>query len=109
MTQMDNVIHVNFGARRKRALKPNASELINRANELARSAQYKEALKLYRKACRIEPELWEAHYNLGYCLYEQRRMPGAILSFEKALSLAPHSPHVRFNLASAFNKVGRSI
>lgn len=81
--------------------------MIATANELARSSQHKEALRLFRKACRIDPTLWQAHYSLGYCLYEQGRLVSAIRSFETALSLAPHAGHVRFNLARAFCKVGR--
>lgn len=108
---MDNVIYVEFGDRLSRVLKrkPDARSMINLANQFARRANHAEALRLYRKACQVEPELWEAHYNLGYCLYERRHLAGAIRSFERALSLAPRSSHVRFNLASAFNKAGLRI
>ena len=102
----DNVIHVDF-ANRGRALKSDPQTLINSANRLARGGEHQAALSLYHRACLAEPERWEVHYNLGFCLYEMQDFPSAIASLERALLLAPDSGDVLMTLASALWTAGK--
>lgn len=99
---MENVIRVDFSGNRARAL-------VNLANQLARRGNHALALKLYRRACKTAPNLWELHYNLGYCLLQSGRLSEAIRSFDRALALGPREPVVRFNLARALAQRGDRI
>jgi tetratricopeptide (TPR) repeat protein len=65
-----------------------------------------EALEHYREALRIDPNLTEAHNNLGILLLQQGFTHQAIQQFEQALALKPDlAAHT--NLAGAYARAGR--
>ncbi len=47
------------------------------------------ALARFRKAIEIDPNLWEAHYNLGVVLRRRGRMEEASAAFQQALAINP--------------------
>ncbi len=54
-----------------------------------KSALFDDAIASYREALRIDPELAEAHLNLGNTLRGLNQPEEAIASFRRALELRP--------------------
>jgi len=78
------------------------------AYELMKEGKYEEAKPHAEKAAELAPSLFVAHHALGRILFETGDADQAIQSLETAMKLAPDSPEVRFSLARAYAKAGRS-
>ncbi len=59
------------------------------------------AEQLYRQILSVDPDLAEAHMNLGIALAGQSRLDEAIAAFENAVLLRPESADGWFNLGNA--------
>ena len=60
------------------------------------------AMKLYKRATRLDPHYSEAFNNLGTIYYSQKSYRRAIHLYKTALRLAPNSATVYSNLGSAY-------
>jgi tetratricopeptide (TPR) repeat protein len=60
------------------------------------------------QAVQVGPRNFVAHKALGQCLLEAGEIEQAIASLETARALADDSPSVRFTLAQAYQRAGRS-
>jgi serine/threonine protein kinase/cytochrome c-type biogenesis protein CcmH/NrfG len=60
------------------------------------------AEKAARKAIRLQPGFFQAHYHLGRALMQQKRFPEAIAAFEQAKSISPSSGTANFGLAQVY-------
>lgn len=70
------------------------------------------AAKCFKNAFKIEPDLYEARFNLGLCLAAEDKHEQAIAQFENALSQDEHDLESRFHLAlslMALNNHKRAI
>jgi tetratricopeptide (TPR) repeat protein len=67
-----------------------------------------EAIEHYRESLRLNPENAGAHYNWGFALASEGRLPEAIEHYQQALRLKPDFAEVEGNLAAALVSVGRS-
>jgi tetratricopeptide (TPR) repeat protein len=67
-----------------------------------------DAKKDAKKAVVLAPDSSEAHYLLGRCLLDEGDTPAAIQELELARRLSPNRPKVRFNLARAYSRAGRT-
>jgi len=57
---------------------------------------------------RSEPDLWEAHFNLGLAYAQMAGREGdAIAEYRTALRLKPDSALAHFHLGNTFHKMGR--
>lgn len=72
--------------------------LLNHANELS--------IRCFKKASKLDPELYEAHYNLGLCFAAEDKHEQAIMQFERALS-EEEDAEVHFQLASSLYALKR--
>ena len=63
-----------------------------------------EMIQLLNKALKIQPNLPDAHNNLGNALQERGELNAAIASFKKALELNPTHPSIHYNLGNALKK-----
>ncbi len=63
------------------------SNLLNQANELDSQGKYEEAIKLCKKASKIQPDNPEVYYLWGYSLFHQKKCPEAIEEYGKSLQL----------------------
>jgi tetratricopeptide (TPR) repeat protein len=54
--------------------------------------RYAEAATMYRKALELQPQLWEAHVNLGSALLRENRLSEARAQFEAAFKGDPFNP-----------------
>jgi magnesium-transporting ATPase (P-type) len=73
----------------------------NKAVELQRKGELKEAEKEYRAVLAAAPNYAEAHANLGAVLIRLDRYEEAISSYEKAFSLAPKLTPILMNIGIA--------
>lgn len=65
---------------------------------------YEGALEAYRSILSDGQESWELHYNMGNAYYRLDSLGKSILSYERALRLAPTKKEVKENLALAYSK-----
>jgi Tfp pilus assembly protein PilF len=76
--------------------------------ELAKTdGDFATAVRHYSRATKIEPGFAEAYLGLGEALVAQQQFAEAVPPLEKYEKLAPDSPTGHFQLALAYNGVGR--
>lgn len=75
------------------------------ANALYAHKQYDSAAVYYEKLLSGGVNNADVHYNLGNAYYRLNKVGGAILHYEKALHLDPHSKQASDNLALAKGRV----
>lgn len=68
--------------------------------------RYDEATALYKKALEVQPDLWEAHVQLGTGLMRDDRFTEARTHFEAAFKGDPYNP-VTINTLRLLDSVGR--
>ncbi|HLX06747.1 MAG TPA: tetratricopeptide repeat protein [Thermoanaerobaculia bacterium] len=59
------------------------------------------AVKAYRRALALDPDLADAHLNLGRLLHEAGDLEGAEMHYRQALALDPDDPLATYNLGVA--------
>jgi tetratricopeptide (TPR) repeat protein len=84
-----------------------ARALVDRGVQHAEASQLEEAVSLFRRALRYEPDLPEAYNNLGNALRGLGRLDEAIANLERAISLAPDYPEARHNLGIVLARLRR--
>jgi tetratricopeptide (TPR) repeat protein len=70
--------------------------------------QFPAARKHLEEAVALDPNYYNARYNLGVVLAELKDFPGAKEQLEKALALGATEPEVRFKLASVLRTLGET-
>lgn len=66
-----------------------------------------EAMQAYRKALEVNPDLADAHLNLGRLLHETSGAAAAEPCYRRALSVRPDDPTALFNLGVALQDLDR--
>src|SRR5262249_15639484 len=74
---------------------------------LFKEGRPKEALDAYRQALALDPELFEALYNLGRLHQGEGRLDEAIAAYRQALAVNPDLPEAHCNLGLALLERGR--
>jgi Flp pilus assembly protein TadD len=87
ITEARRALELAPGAASKGVL---ASLLVNDGGALAKAGNYKEAIVRYREAVSLEPDDWQAHYDLGLALLADNDPDGAVAAMEKARALEPN-------------------
>jgi tetratricopeptide (TPR) repeat protein len=67
-----------------------------------------EAQALYERAIGLEPDFFEAHFNLGNIYHDLGRFTEAQACYREALRLNPRYADAHFYLAVTFEKMGLS-
>jgi Flp pilus assembly protein TadD len=67
--------------------------------QFQKSHQVADAVSAYRKAGRLDPSYFEAHYNLGLALSEAGNLQSALRAYEMALAVRSDSLDARLNFA----------
>jgi tetratricopeptide (TPR) repeat protein len=75
---------------------------------LAESAQPDEALRWARQAEQLDPENARSHFAMGRALMAAQNWADSAAELEKARSLAPRAPRIRFQLARVYRKLNRN-
>ncbi len=73
------------------------------------SASYRDAETLYRDTISRNPECWMAHVNLGTELADQKRLPEAIVEFQRTLEIKPDHTEARRDLVLAHTMLGSAL
>ncbi|MEN3332616.1 MAG: hypothetical protein V7641_1981 [Blastocatellia bacterium] len=95
--------------RRELQVKPdNVPAMLQIAFEYIKRNDYEQALPFAQKSVDIAPEFFATHNALGRVLLEMGKIPEAIKELETGVKQAPDSPEMRFALARAYAKAGRS-
>ena len=68
------------------------------AVNLQKQKLFEEAEKEYREVLRLKPDASNAHYNLGFLLYDLKRYEEAEKEYREAIRLKPDSFDVHYNL-----------
>jgi len=79
-------------------------------DSLQRAGHNQQAVEAFERALELNPDSFEAHYDLGVTLSNLGRDDQAITHYEKALELAPRHPNAAYalnNLASILLAHGR--
>jgi tetratricopeptide (TPR) repeat protein len=74
---------------------------VQSANEAYSQGNFTEAVDLYKQVIEKNGESAAVYYNLGNSYYRLNKIAPAILSYERALLLAPGNKDIRFNLEIA--------
>jgi tetratricopeptide (TPR) repeat protein len=67
------------------------------------------AIKCFKDAVKMEPDLYEARFNLGLCLAAEDKHEKAIAQFEHALHYDNHDLDTRFHLALSLMALSRYV
>ena len=84
-----------------------ARGLVDRGVQLAERGELDDAIALFRRALRCQPDLAEAFNNLGNALRSQGRFQQAAEHLERALAIAPDYAEARHNLGIVFARERR--
>jgi tetratricopeptide (TPR) repeat protein len=68
--------------------------------------KWRQAVRLYRRATELMPQLVEAHSGLGYALIQHEDIDGAIQAYRKAVALSPQNYNDYKNLGLALKQKG---
>lgn len=76
-------------------------EIFREGNNAYRNGDYLKAIDKYEKILNNGYNNAEIYYNLGNAYFKLKKMPEAILNYEKAMKLNPSDEDIRFNLRVA--------
>lgn len=80
---------------------------LNLGVALEESGHPTEALKEYREAARLEPDLAQVHNNLGNLLRSQGQIADALAQYREGLRLNPKAPLVHDNIGTMLVQLGQ--
>jgi Flp pilus assembly protein TadD len=103
--QLDSSLAVQMPGGGKRRLAVQTALL--RAQAAEQQGQRINAMARYREALAADPNLLEAHINLGNLLDEAGATAEAMAHYQKAIQLAPAAPLAYENLGTLLLKLGR--
>jgi len=79
-----------------------------RANSLAQSGKFEEAVRFYSRALEINPKFVMAHNNLGNVYLLQGEFEKSLEHYSKAIEIAPDFAESHYNLGVLFQKQGET-
>jgi tetratricopeptide (TPR) repeat protein len=82
-------------------------EWANNASGVNAASGRERAIALMREAVMIDPQLWEAHYDLGVLLAHSGDLAEAEASLERAAKLAPATEEIAMALAQVRRRRGK--
>jgi tetratricopeptide (TPR) repeat protein len=92
------------------AEKANAAlrELFAKANQLSQEGKSDEAIAAYTEVLAKNPQIAEAHYNIGYLKGQKKDWPGAEAAYLKALEVRPGYGEAISALARVYQESGQA-
>lgn len=82
-----------------------ANTIFNKANEEYKKNNFQASAQLYESILKQGYSEVEIYYNLGNSYFRLKKIPQAILNYERALKIAPDDDDIRTNLIIANLKV----
>jgi tetratricopeptide (TPR) repeat protein len=82
-------------------------EIFNRAEELYRNNEYKEALELFNQFYQKNSEIYLVNYNIGMCHQKLGEYGEAIESYSRVLAKTPIDSRAIFQIGECYSKIGQ--
>jgi len=82
-------------------------EMFGKANQLSQEGKTEEAIAAYTELLAKNPQVAEAHYNIGYLKSQKKDWPGAEAAYLKALEVRPGYPEAISALARVYQESGQ--
>ncbi|NEO14502.1 MULTISPECIES: serine/threonine-protein kinase [unclassified Moorena] len=89
--------------------KVTAEQLLDEADQLRKSRQYQEALKLYDQAIAKKADFAQAYWGRCYSLNKLQQPEMAVVACNDALYFKPNYPEAVWSLGQAFDQQQRSV
>lgn len=89
------------------ASNPSAKSFYIEGNKYLGKGLYPEAIKAYKQAVNLNPNLTEAHYKLGLLYSQENRWEEATYSFQRVIQLRPKFAKVYSDLGMVYYKQGK--
>lgn len=83
-------------------------ELFTKANQLSTEGKADEAIAAYQEVLAKNPQIAEAHYNIGYLLSQRKDWAAAEASYNKALEVRPGYAEATSALARVYQDSGQT-
>ncbi len=83
-----------------------AGQLLKQANQLKRAGRLDEAIDLYHRVIKINPNFAWAYNNLGDAFFKQGNSDEAIVKYCRAIEINPNSAWFYINLGSLLIQQG---
>ena len=81
-------------------------QYFNTALAFMQKKQYQPAVHQWQQLLALNPEIAEAHVNLGFSLYELGKYASAIESFNQAMDINSYQLNAYYGLAICYEKTG---
>jgi len=82
-------------------------DYVNLARSLNKNNRTTEAIKFYKKALKINPENFTAHWDLAIHFFKQRDYQQSLHYFSNLTKFGSENPYIFFNIAYNHNKLGQ--
>lgn len=89
------------------SISQSVTDEFNHANQLLKSADYTNAIELYKKVLEVQPNHPKAHNNLGLCYVKLKQLDDALEQFNKGISIDPKSMESYLNAAGVLGMSNR--
>ena len=80
---------------------------IEKGKTLIQKRQFKNALLILNKLLMDKPEDLRANFLIGKIYYELNDITKCIIYFKKCNEIQPNNPNILFNMALAFQNMGK--
>jgi tetratricopeptide (TPR) repeat protein len=78
-------------------------KMYNDGYDALQRLDYKRAIELFEAVLKLDPNMVEAHFNLGVCYRARGDVEKQILHFREAVRLKPDMPDAHYNLGLAYS------
>lgn len=82
-------------------------ELLRLGEQALEEGRFEDAVRLYRRALKVEGDSARGHYGLGLALGRQGKLSEALVALQEAVRLNPSWPEARRDLGVAYVKLKR--
>lgn len=73
-----------------------------KASKASKNGKYEQAISLYKKSVKYNPDDWAAYLNMGNAYCGKKDYRSAISYYEKAIHIYPNNASVFFNMGVAY-------
>jgi len=84
---------------------PNANDLFLAGRDFLAQHKDREAIKAFKDSIKLNPNVAEAHYGLGFSNFRMGRFRDAVDAFKKATQLSPQMAKAHYGLALAYQEL----
>lgn len=83
-----------------------AANIYNEAIDVYKQDDVAQSIELFKKAIELDPDFYEAHYNLAQILMSINKNDEALIPLERIVKLKPNDSEALYNLGKIYYKKG---